>query len=119
MEIKKQIALQNKEACCSSSEKKLSFSWVKSHLSTMVQRNMKIEWEKASNGKIWNKEVVRRGSWRNIQTETVLFRFETGHDFLAKHLKKLKIIDANKCTLCETGEQNGGHSLGCSNLQDM
>jgi hypothetical protein len=63
-----------------------------------VQGNVETEWEKASKGNSWNKEVARRIYTEEIgRLKLCSLDWKPVMTLLAKQLKKLKIIDTSIC----------------------
>ena len=73
-----------------------------------------------SKDKSWEAYANRK---RNVtdkrQTTTAMFRLETGHDLLAKHLHRFGIINSDICKLCSNGVQDRQHLLVCAKLKDV
>jgi hypothetical protein len=56
---------------------------------------------------------VKNEVLQSRKTSTAIFRLETGHDCLNKHLNKIGISSTDKCTLCNSNDIMDGDHLCC------
>jgi hypothetical protein len=58
-------------------------------------------------------KIVKNEEIQSRKTPTAIFRLETGHDCLNKHLNKIGISLTDKYTLCNSNDIMAGDHLLC------